>query len=92
MKTMCPPRYHHNGFVATDLWCHRGVEVSSTNNFLAIAIIFQWFYQMCQKTPQNAKKSRSGELMVLCAASLVWGTHWKSTFGTFSLCQDWNQR
>ena len=29
MKTMCPPGYHHNGFVATDALGHDNYYVSS---------------------------------------------------------------
>ena len=36
---------------------------------------------MSQKTPQNDKKWRNGVLMVVCAASLVGSTHWKSNLG-----------
>ena len=31
MKTMCPPGYHHNGFVATDVVGHMMLHIAGTN-------------------------------------------------------------
>ena len=31
MKTMCPPGYHHNGFVATDVVGHMMLHIADTN-------------------------------------------------------------
>ena len=67
---------------------HKGVKVLSTGSFGAIVLrTYRWSHQIRQEMPQNAKKIKSGTLMDSYVASVVRGTHWRPTLGTFALCQ-----
>ena len=43
MKTMCPPGYHHNGFVATHALGHMNVYVGHVHTYLYMVVFISSF-------------------------------------------------
>ena len=60
MKTMCPPGYHHNGFVATKKFLLKFWSYSSqTNNFMQIQILIYFRATWATFKPKRAKNKKN---------------------------------